>query len=116
MYWLRAPRHARRDRRFNRLELEEGSRNTGSPDSEKKRGLQHAGKAGKRRKRCSLRLASSAQYGEGSIARTSITSDGSTRPLAERLKPEPFCTQDNVAVLGILTERTGTNEVSKGDV
>jgi hypothetical protein len=34
------------------------------------------------------------------IARTSITEDGSTRPLAERLQPEPSGTQDKVAVLG----------------
>ena len=45
-------------------------------------------------------------------ARTSITDDGSTRPLAERLKPEPFCTQDEVAVPGTLAGRMGTNEVS----
>ena len=54
----------------------------------------------------------SAQYGEGRIARTSITEDGSTRPLAERLQPEPFCTQDEVAVPGTLAERMGANEVS----
>ncbi len=46
------------------------------------------------------------------IARTSITEDGSTRPLAERLKPEPSGTQDKVAVLGTLAGRMGTNEVS----
>jgi len=43
---------------------------------------------------------------------TSTTDDGSTHPLAERLKPGPFRTQKEVAVLGILTERMGTNEVS----
>ena len=32
--------------------------------------------------------------------------------LAERLKPEPFRTQKEVAVLGILAERVGINEVS----
>ena len=69
-------------------------------------------KRAKKPKRCSLRLASSAQYGESRIARTSITDDGSTRPLAERLKPEPFCIQDEVAVLGTLAERMGTDEVS----
>ncbi len=73
---------------------------------------QHAEKASTGPKRCSLRLASSAQYGEGSIARTSITEDGSTRPLAERLKPEPSGTQDKVAVMGTLAGRMGTNEVS----
>jgi hypothetical protein len=40
------------------------------------------------------------------------TDDGSTRPLAERLQPEPFCTRDKVAILGTLTGRMGTNEVS----
>jgi len=54
----------------------------------------------------------SAQYGEGRIARTSITEDGSTRPLAERLKPEPFSTWNKVAVLGTLVGRMGTNEAS----
>ena len=73
---------------------------------------QHAAKASEKRKRCSLRLASSAQYGESRIARTLITDDGSTHPLAERLKPEPFDTQDKVAVLSTLSERMGTNEVS----
>ncbi len=68
--------------------------------------------AGRKRKRCSLRSASSAQYGEGRIARTSITEDGSTRPLAERLEPEPFRTQNKVAILNTLAERRGTNEVS----
>src|SRR6059058_3368033 len=68
--------------------------------------------ASTRPKRCSLRLASSAQEGEGRIARTSITEDGSTHPLAERLRPEPFCTWNKVAVLGTLAERMGTNEVS----
>jgi len=87
-------------------------RNTGLPDSERKREQQHAAKASEKRKRCSLRLASSAQYGEGSIARTSITDDGSTHPLAERLRPEPSGTRNKVAVLGILTGRMGTNEVS----
>jgi transposase-like protein len=55
LYWLRAPCHARRDRRRSRLGLEEGSRNTGSPDSERKREQQHAEKASKKRKRCSFR-------------------------------------------------------------
>src|SRR6266487_3944517 len=68
--------------------------------------------ASEKRKRYSLRLASSAQEGESRIARTSITEDGSTHPLAERLRPEPFATRDKVAVLGILSERMGTNEVS----
>src|SRR5438874_4701294 len=68
--------------------------------------------AGKKPKRCSLRLASSASQGEGQTARISITDDGSTHPLAERLKPEPFRTQKEGAVLGILAERVGTNEVS----
>src|SRR5207245_7545568 len=100
------------DRRCNRLEFEGDSRNTGSPDSERERGQQPAEKASERPKRCSLRLASSAQEGESKIARTSITEDGSTHPLAERLKPEPFCTWKKVAVLGTLAERMGTNEVS----
>ena len=73
---------------------------------------QHAEKAGKKPKRCSLRPASSAQYGEGRIARTSITDDASTRPLAERLEPEPFCTRNKVAVRGILVGRMGANEAS----
>ena len=73
---------------------------------------QHAVKASEKPKRCSFRLASSAQYGESRIARTSITEDGSTHPLAERLKPEPSGTQDKVAVLGILAGGMGTNEVS----
>jgi len=68
--------------------------------------------AGKKRKRCSLRPASSASQGESDTARTSTTDDGSTRPLAERLQPEPFCTRDKVAILGTLTGRMGTNEVS----
>jgi hypothetical protein len=72
----------------------------------------HAVKAGRKRKRCSLRPASSAQEGESRIARTSITEDGSTRPLAERLQPEPFRTQNEVAMLNTLAERMGTNEVS----
>ena len=68
--------------------------------------------ASTRPKRCSLRLASSAQEGEGMIARTSITEDGSTRPLAERLQPEPFCTRNKVAVRGILAGRMGASEAS----
>ncbi len=54
----------------------------------------------------------SAPYGKGRIARASITEDGSTRPLAERLEPEPFCTQDEGAVPGTLAGRMGTTEVS----
>src|SRR2546421_6756974 len=54
----------------------------------------------------------SASQGEGHTARISTTDDGSTHPLAERLKPEPFRTQKEVAVLGILAERVGINEVS----
>ena len=73
---------------------------------------QHAVKAGKGRKRCSLRLASSASQGAGQTARISTTEDGSTHPLAERLKPEPFRTQNKVAVLGTLAGRMGTSEVS----
>jgi hypothetical protein len=73
---------------------------------------QPAVKASEKRKRCSLRFASSAQEGESRIARTSITEDGSTHPLAERLQPEPFDTRDKVAVLSTLSERMGTNEVS----
>ncbi len=46
------------------------------------------------------------------IAQTSITEDVSTRPLAERLKPEPPCTWDQVAVLGTLAGRMGANEAS----
>jgi len=68
--------------------------------------------AGKKPKRCSLRLASSASQGEGHTAQTSTTDDGSTHPLAERSKPEPFRTQKEVAVLGILAEGMGTSEVS----
>jgi len=64
----------------------------------------------KKRKRCSFWAEPrSAPDGEGRSARTSSTEDGSTRPLAERL--EPFSTQDEVAVLGTLGERRGTNEV-----
>jgi hypothetical protein len=48
----------------------------------------------------------------GSSPPDSITDDGSTHPLAERLKPEPSGTQDKVAVLSILAGRMGTNEVS----
>jgi hypothetical protein len=40
------------------------------------------------------------------------TEDGSTRPLAERLEPEPLGTQGKVAVLGTLAGRMGTNEIS----
>ena len=68
--------------------------------------------AGKKRRRWSLRPASSAPEGESSIARTSITDDGSTHPLAERLKPEPFRTRDKVAIPDTLARRMGTNEVS----
>jgi len=46
------------------------------------------------------------------MARTSITDDASTHPLAERLRPEPFRTRDKVAVLGTLAGRMGTNELS----
>jgi hypothetical protein len=40
------------------------------------------------------------------------TEDASTRPLAEHLKPGPFRAQDEVAVLGTLTEWMGSNELS----
>jgi hypothetical protein len=73
---------------------------------------QHAVKASEERKRCSSRLVSSAQYDESWIARTSITEDASTRPLAERLKPEPSGTQGKVAFLSTLVGRMGTSEVS----
>jgi hypothetical protein len=44
---------------FDGLNLfEHRCRNTGSPDSERKKEQQHAEKAGKKRKRCSLREAS----------------------------------------------------------
>lgn len=76
----------------------------------------HAAKASERPKRCSLRLASSAQEGESSITRTSITDDASTHPLAERLRPEPFRTRDKVAVLGTRAGRMGTVSSHKGDV
>ena len=56
--------------------------------------------------------ASSASQGAGQTARISTTEDGSTHPLAERLKPEPFRTQNKVAVLGTLAGRMGTSEVS----
>ena len=46
--WLRAPCHARGESLRSRLGLEEGSRNTGSPDSERKREQQHAVKASKK--------------------------------------------------------------------
>jgi hypothetical protein len=42
----------------------------------------------KRPKRCSLRLASSVPYGEGRIARTSITDDGSTHPQIDNNAPQ----------------------------
>jgi hypothetical protein len=64
------------------------------------------------RKRCSWRPASSASQGEGQTALSSITDDASTPPLTERLKPEPFRTQKEGAVVGTLAERMGTNEVS----
>src|SRR5207245_8586190 len=48
LYWLRAPCHARGESLRSRLGLEEGSRNTGSPDSERKREQQHAVKASKK--------------------------------------------------------------------
>jgi hypothetical protein len=40
------------------------------------------------------------------------TEDASARPLAERLQPEPFRTQDKVAAPSTLAGRMGTNEVS----
>jgi hypothetical protein len=40
------------------------------------------------------------------------TEDASTRPLAERLEPEPSGTQDKVAVPSTLAGGMGTNEVS----
>jgi hypothetical protein len=41
------------------------------------------------------------------------TEDASTHPLAERLQPEPFRTQKEVAVLGALAGRMRTSEVSQ---
>jgi hypothetical protein len=54
----------------------------------------------------------SASQGEGQTARISTTDDVSTHPLVERLKPEPSCTRNKVAVRGILAGRMGTSEVS----
>jgi hypothetical protein len=73
---------------------------------------QHATKASKRPKRCSLRLASSASQGEGHTARTSTTEDASTHPVEERLRTGSLRARDKVAVSGTLTERMGSNEPS----
>jgi len=50
------------------------------------------------------------------VTHDEIADDGSTHPLAERLRPEPFDTRDKVAVLGTLSERMGLMRSHEGDV
>jgi hypothetical protein len=61
---------------------------------------------------CLLAGSRLAEKGQVMTIESHTTEDGSARPLVERLKPEPCCTWNKVAVPGTLAARMGINEIS----